>query len=340
MNDHPNNFSVHILWEFISGPWGGGNQFLKALRDELSRIGMYADTPEKADIILFNSHQHFDRALRLKLRHPDKIFVHRIDGPLSHARGRQGEKTDKKIFLCNRLIADGTVFQSEWSRQQSHALGLPCKKFETCIINAPDPNIFHRTDQSTITPPINNDKIKLVATSWSSNPRKGFDVYHYLDEHLDVDRYSMTFIGNFDQPFKNIRTIDPLPSIKLADKLREHDLFISASLVESCSNSFLEAMHCGLPALARNNSSHPELLGMNGLLFDGTDDVLQKLDELSENLAKYRTNLTVLPLSCITDRYCKFFNDIHEALTGRRYRTCRLNLLSYTTAVYRLKNSR
>ena len=26
---------VHILTEFIDGPWGGGNQFQKALRNQL-----------------------------------------------------------------------------------------------------------------------------------------------------------------------------------------------------------------------------------------------------------------------------------------------------------------
>ncbi|MBA7489471.1 hypothetical protein ES702_00005 [subsurface metagenome] len=37
---------IHILYKFIEGPWGGGNQFLKALRDYFRKVGVYSDTPE------------------------------------------------------------------------------------------------------------------------------------------------------------------------------------------------------------------------------------------------------------------------------------------------------
>ena len=51
-----NDFKIHILFKFIEGPYGGGNQFLKALRDYFNEIGIYSEKPEEADIILFNSH--------------------------------------------------------------------------------------------------------------------------------------------------------------------------------------------------------------------------------------------------------------------------------------------
>ena len=35
---------IHILYKFKSGPWGGGNQFLKALRTALTQKGVYAET--------------------------------------------------------------------------------------------------------------------------------------------------------------------------------------------------------------------------------------------------------------------------------------------------------
>lgn len=33
---------IHILCEFVEGPWGGGNQFLKALRRYLRKKGVYS----------------------------------------------------------------------------------------------------------------------------------------------------------------------------------------------------------------------------------------------------------------------------------------------------------
>lgn len=332
--------TIHILWEFISGPWGGGNQFLKALKEELGQRRQYADEPGNADIILFNSHHHLDKALQLKRRYPEKLFIHRIDGPIFHARGENGRKTDDKIFRCNRLIADGTIFQSRWSMEESHQLGLKDKAFETCIVNAPDPAIFHPGPESPETAAEKTEKkIRLVATSWSSNERKGFDAYHHLDEHLDFSRYSMTFIGNTDSPFRNIRTIAPLPSNQLAEELRNHDLFISASKMESCSNSFLEAMHCGLPALARNNSSHPELLGTNGLLFNGTQDILDRIEQISKELPFYKKRIKNIPLKEIGNQYADFCEKVWQAYKCGTYKPCRLSLLTFAVATYKLKNS-
>ncbi|ANT64147.1 glycosyltransferase [Prosthecochloris sp. CIB 2401] len=328
--------SIHILWEFNDGPWGGGNQFLKALRQEFSAMGCYADNPERADIILFNSHQHQKKALQLKRRFPKKIFVHRIDGPIALARGESGKKTDRSIFFCNRILADGTIFQSSWSRLESMKAGLKQPRFDTCISNAPDPSIFHPCtpeERKTAT----DSRIKLIATSWSSNPRKGFDIYHYLDKHLDFKRYHMTFVGNTDKPFTNIKIIEPLPSKQLADILRHHDIFIAASLMESCSNSFLEGLHSGLPAIARNNTSHPEILAGNGLLFNGTEDILEQIDTLASRLDDFRSKLKVRHISEIAMQYHRFCKLIKESTENKTYHPKKLSTLKYYIARIRLK---
>src|SRR3546814_6833227 len=54
MRDWPR---IHIFYEFQDGPFGGGNQFLKALADFLRDAGRYAVCPNDADVILFNSHR-------------------------------------------------------------------------------------------------------------------------------------------------------------------------------------------------------------------------------------------------------------------------------------------
>lgn len=329
------SLSIHILWEFTDNPWGGGNQFLKALRQEFIRNGVYTDDPGKADIILFNSHQFQKQALRLKKTYPDTLFIHRVDGPLFHTRGENGIETDRKIFFCNDLIADGTVFQSRWSRQESYNRGLKRNRFETSIINAPDPEIFHpdrRTKQAA-----KKGKIRLITTTWSSNPRKGFDIYHYLDKHLDFEKYSMTFVGNLDHPFTNIRAVPPLPSNELAGMLREHDIFVAASQGEPCSNSFLEALHCGLPAVARNNASYPELLNGNGLLFEDTNDVLLTINRLASELERYAETIDVSPLADIAERYYRFFESIHASVSDRTYRPKKISGLRYHVSRLRLK---
>jgi len=45
---------IHILHDFKDQPWGGGNQFLKALKSEFEKQKVYEEESDKANVILFN----------------------------------------------------------------------------------------------------------------------------------------------------------------------------------------------------------------------------------------------------------------------------------------------
>ena len=55
-------------------------------------------------------------------------------------------------------------------------------KYETVIYNAPDNKIFDRIGKKEFNPKV---KIKLITTSWSSNWRKGFEIYDFEVEYID-----------------------------------------------------------------------------------------------------------------------------------------------------------
>src|SRR6266480_7944162 len=131
--------------------------------------------------------------------------------------------------------------------------------------NAVDPAIFHPPMQRE---PLANRRLRVIATSWSANPRKGADVLGWLDEHLDHDRHELTLAGNTEQTFRNIRVVAPVPSEQLAELLRAHDVFLAPSRDDPCSNALLEALACGLPAAFRRSGGHPELVGDAGIGFD------------------------------------------------------------------------
>ena len=319
---------IYIHTEFKDSPWGGGNQFLKALRNEFKKKECSADQPEDADVILFNSHQLLSDIINLKRKFPEKIFMHRVDGPMSY-RGKSGKITDKIIFSVNRLLADGTIFQSNWSREESYRQGMLENNFETVMHNAPDPTIFFPKDQQMKIGGMVKGKINLIATSWSDNPEKGFDVYHYLDKNLDFDRYEMTFVGRYDSPFENIKMTEPVPSKKVAEYLRQHDIFIFASKLEACSNSLLETLHCGLPAVVRNTSSNPEILSKGGNVFEGTEDILEKIDIVAENIDGYRKKTKVVSIEEIGKMYYQFCERICNDAYRGKYKIKRLNYLNY-----------
>ena len=46
---------VHILYQFREGPWGGANQFLKALRHQWQLEGRYAEEVSDASAVLCNA---------------------------------------------------------------------------------------------------------------------------------------------------------------------------------------------------------------------------------------------------------------------------------------------
>ena len=303
---------IGIAYDIKEGPWGGGNQLLKALRNELMRQGTYEEDLDKADVVLFNSfptgeERRFRQIYKLKKR--GKRVLHRVDGPVSKIRNRDFD-IDRLIYDFNAMAADGTVFQSDWSKTQNHKLGMSKNESETVIVNAPDPDMFNTSDKPSLAP---NGKTRLIATSWSPNPRKGFRFYSYLDEHLDHSRYEMTFVGRSPVTFEKIRTLAPLASADLAAELKRHHIFITASSNDPCSNSLIEALHCGLPAVVLNDGGHPGIVGDGGETFDGTDDVIEAIEKVTRNYPRYQDGIALPDITDVASRYYAFAQTVHAS---------------------------
>ena len=110
-------------------------------------------------------------------------------------------------------------------------------------------------------------KINIVASSWSSNPKKGFNYLYFLDENLNFDNFKITFIGNSPLKFKNIKMLPPLKSRKLSKILRQNEYFLTASVNDPCSNSLLEAINCGLKPVYLDSGGHKEIANNRGIKF-------------------------------------------------------------------------
>jgi len=317
---------INILYNFRENPWGGGNQFLKALKKEFIKKGIYEKNLERAEIILFNSYPFnaeyfFNEIFQIKIKCPQKVIIYRLDGPIFLYRSND-KKIDKIIILFNALLTDGIVFQSNWCKQKNKKLFGISSKYETVIHNAPDSEIFNKDSKKEFNL---NNKIKLIATSWSSNWKKGFDIYKYLDENLDFSRYEMTFIGNSPVEFKNIKDIKPVSSEKLAELLKEHDIYITASQNDPCSNSLIEALFCNLPAVALNEGGHPELIQKGGELFRGKEDVIQKIKKVVQDYHYYQSQIPEFSIKKIAQDYYEFAKRIYNDIQDGNYRPKKIN---------------
>lgn len=291
---------VSIFHPFVPPPYGGGNQFLLALRREWTRRGLivgqsYIGPATRA--ALLNSFTVPAEDLR-RMRRPACRLVHRVDGPIGLYRG-DDDRVDRQVEAINREFAEATIFQSRFSLEAHRALGI-----ELCspvvIPNAADPAYFHPRVGAG---PVPGAKLRLISTSWSSNPNKGADAYRWLDQHLDFERYAYTFVGRSPVSFRNIRLLAPLPSDRLGKELREHDVYITASQNDPCSNALIEALACGLPALYADSGGHPELVGDAGFPFAGADEVPALLDRLEREHAERRARIRVPELSDVATRY-------------------------------------
>lgn len=315
---------IHILYDFQNGPWGGGNQFLKALREEFNKQNIYEEEIYKANVILVNSHHNLEYCFRIKERYPNKLVIYRLDGPVSFVRG-QDKEIDKIIALFNNLVVDGIIFQSNCCKKNNKKYFGISSTYETIINNAPDSKIFNKIGKKNFNP---EEEIKLIATSWSSNWRKGFDIYKFLDENLDFSKYEMTFVGNSPIKFKNIKWIKPVNSKKLAEMLKQNDIYITASQKDPCSNSLIEALSCGLPVVALSDGGHPELVQRGGELFRGKEDIIERINIVANSYSYYQSKFPLFSMQKVAREYHEFVQKIYYDMQRGEYTPKQVNFLT------------
>ena len=291
---------LSVFHEYVPPPSGGGHQFVRALSRELERRGLVLETnriSRGTRTCLFNSF-NFDAARLRRFAREDVRMVHRVDGPIGVYRGFD-DGTDKHIVELNRAFADATVVQSHYSLEKHEELGLELRS-PVLIPNAPDPEIFHPPAAQTA---LAGRRLRVIATSWSDNPRKGADVLEWLDRHLDEDELEVTFAGRTETKFERIRVMGPLASQELAELLRAQDVYLAASRHDPSSNALLEGLACGLPAAFLRSGGHPELVGEGGLGFDDAEELPELFARLRRELEERRAEIRVPALADVTDRY-------------------------------------
>ncbi len=292
---------IYINAQLVKGAWGGGNQFLKALRNTLVHENRYAQSRADADAVLFNGYQDL-RAIAIHFfTHIRQKRLYRLGPILSLHRPRiSWVIIDHLVVLFANWFADVVVFQSTWSYKQALIRGFSSKKRYSVIGNAVDLSIFYKKDFA-----VHTGRVKLVYSSWSSNMKKGFAYLKFLDENLDFTKYSFTFIGNTPFQYKNIKVIPSLASGELAVELREHEIFVSPVEDDACSNALLEGLSSGLPVVALASGGNREIVGQGGELFTNEQELLVQIDKVAKNLKSYYDAIQVKSIREIAEEYVK-----------------------------------
>lgn len=258
---------IAINCRIIEGPWGGGNRFLRSLVGALNSEGekiVYDLSDDDIDIILIMDPRWRNPAITftagdifryLNFRNENAIVVHRIN----ECDERKMTHTMNYRLRAANYCADHTIFVGTWLKELNVWLK---DKPSSVILNGADKNIFTAQKKKKIRK--DSDPLSLVTHHWGGNWMKGFDIYKRIDELLDQnlwrEKIKFTYIGNYPKNFKskNIIHIPPLCDSQLADELRRHDVYITASINEPGGNHQNEGALSGLPILYRTSGCMPE----------------------------------------------------------------------------------
>jgi glycosyltransferase involved in cell wall biosynthesis len=291
-----------LFHDFVPAPHGGASQSLRALVKELERRGVqtaYGAIPPGTRAVLFNSFNFDAERLRLLARRVDGArMVHRVGAVTSLYRGFD-DGTDAHVATVNRELADATLAISHATIAMYAQIGVELVDPHV-VHNACDPDVFHPHGRV----PFSRDrKIRLISTSWSDNPNKGAPVYAWLEDHLDWDRYEFTFVGNASAPFRRIRHLAPMPSAAVADELRRHDVFVTATRHDAYSNALVEALSCGLPAVYLDSGGSGEAVKDAGLAFHAQEEIPALLDRLVDEYEARQAAISLPTIGEIADGY-------------------------------------
>ena len=329
--------TIAINYQPKDSPWGGGNQVAKLLVDYLLRQGhgvTFRLTEDVDRIVLFKPEPYAKSSFHLFGRqapilvqeilryifkpfqqvkflptdvagyvraHPQTLVVHRIN-ECDRRKGTQG--VDLLLSEANE-VAHRTVFISKWLMDY-HNWSVP---EQYVITNGCDHTVFFPSREWD-----GKSVFRVVTHHWSPNWNKGFRAYQAVDEVIatgDLEGVLLTVVGQWPQDcrWRSARLVKPLQGQELADELRRHHAYITASLWEPCGMHHVEAASCGLPiAYHRDGGAIPEMCSRYGVEF--SDDPVGAIRELRARYIELREKALAHRPSLGADIMCRAYAEV------------------------------
>lgn len=267
---------ISINRKTIAGPWGGGNNFVKAVYDSApANVKLSNSLDVDTDLILlmdprkeggsFDAQEAFNYSLNKNVK-----IIQRIN----ECDARKGtEHMDSVLLQCSR-INHKTIFVSKWMQDYFNKKGWSCKQ-QYVVHNGVEDCYFLGKEKES------HEPLKIVTHHWSNNYMKGFDAYEFLD-YLSTknDKIVFTYVGRERGTFVNSKIVPPLHGKNLAEELSKHDVYVSASRNDPGPNHILEAIAVGLPTYV-----HAE--GGGAVEFAGQDHTFKNLFELEKLISNF-----------------------------------------------------
>ena len=324
---------VCINIKFREGPSGGGMRFSYNLKNYLTKnnisvvntladndINIILNVSPYPFIFLVSSFSFID-AYAYKCRHPNTIIIQRIN----ECDERKNTKFMNALLIKASHYADYQVYVSGWLKQNLIRSGMDPTLPSSVIFSGGDQHIFNNNNLKRWN---GQGPLKIVTHHWSSNYEKGHDIYQQLDRILDDpayrDKYQFSFIGNVPSnlTYRNTTIIPPLNGQQLADKLKEHHVYLSASRNEPGGMHIIEGGLCGLPLLYIRSGSLPEYSQGFGIEFT-PKNFFNKLAEMYHTYEERTRVLPIYPHSAdkMATQYWQLMQNLHNNSTDHPLKT-------------------
>ena len=297
-----------------NGLRGGGFNFLNYLKFKLNKKNLITTSLTNSNLVLINSHHNFLNIFFYKFFFPKKIFIHRIDGPISKYVGKNDYR-DQLVEFLNFYVADATIFQSNWSYKNRNF--KPTNNYKI-IHNCADKRFYKFKKVKKI-------KNSIFLSSWSKNFNKGFKFYSYLDKTINFKKYKISFVGNSPINFKNIKVYNPKDPKKLSNLMLKHQIYITASKNDPCSNSLLEALELKLPSVVLNSGGHTEILKNRGVYFQNQKNLIPKILIVFKRYTSFLKNFNKKEED-ILKKYIDYFKFVLKKSNENELNTKKINL--------------
>ena len=145
-----------------------------------------------------------------------------------------------------------------------------------------------------------------------------------------------TYIGNVspDYKFYNSSILKPLAGKELASEIRNHHIYVTASINEPSGNHHIEAAQCGLPILYIESGGIPEYCKGFGVSF--TNDFEKKLELIISEYAIHKKYMEKYPFH--SERMCEEYFQLFYDLVGNKEYNRRESLYSFSGRLFIIKN--
>ena len=315
---------VAIGYHLQEGPWGGGNQFARALAVALETCGYqvcFGLGDRDIDLILLTEVRgrspsaafHAGMVLRyLQFCNRRAVVVHRIN----ECDERKGTRHMNRLLCRANYTADHTVFIASWLRKLNvWRSGGP----SSVILNGGEPALFRPMENHLWDPGM---PLKIVTHHWGGNRLKGADVYEKLDSLLGAEewreRVQFTYVGNLPPQCALSHTchLPPMSGQSLADEVASHHVYLTGSINEPAGMHHVEGGLCGLPIIYRSSGALPEYCDGFGIEFAAPDDLPAALERMMVEYGRWRAAVEKYPHTA--ECMCREYIELFERLVSER----------------------